>query len=273
MKKNDRMYAKTALRKNQISKHRSLGSSRFVPEGETSPGLKRAMVILPLLIITVLIVIVVAALTQFNRIVHNADTSVSAESSSQQPAAADDSKLLLVISSESPLPSDYKTDLVDYENIQVDRCIKPSLEGLMQAASDAGFSLKLVCGYVSAEIQHKNFQAEVDRLQREESMTRTNAVMQAEQTVPAENHSELQSGLAVLFSDSASFADTKEYHWLAANSMKYGFILRYPENKKKYTGFEFDPTHFRYVGKENAKKMTTLNMTLEEYRAYLDSRE
>ena len=59
MKKNDRMYAKTALRKNQISKHRSLGSSRFVPEGETSPGLKRAMVILPLLIITVLIVIVV----------------------------------------------------------------------------------------------------------------------------------------------------------------------------------------------------------------------
>ena len=54
----------------------------------------------------------------------------------------------------------------------------------------------------------------------------------------------------------------------------FGFILRYPEDKKDITGVEFDePWHIRYVGVENAKEMERLGMCLEEYVAHLKAQE
>ena len=49
------------------------------------------------------------------------------------------------------------------------------------------------------------------------------------------------------------------------NSYKYGFILRYPTNKKDITGVNYEPWHYRYVGKENALQIKKLNVCLEEY--------
>ena len=178
----------------------------------------------------------------------------------------------------APACSQYYFDL-DYSKL---RFLQPRaassndklLEELMSDAAEAGLSLKLSCGYVSAEVQHQQYSAEVSRLQAEESMTAKNAAAQAEKTIPAENCSELQSGLAVKFSQGSSgdFSASREYFWLTANSAKYGFILRYPEGREKSTGFDYDPAHFRFVGKENANKIKTLNMTLEEYNAYLAAR-
>ncbi len=45
----------------------------------------------------------------------------------------------------------------------------------------------------------------------------------------------------------------------------FGFILRYPENKEKITGYPYEPWHIRYVGKEIANNIYTNNLTLEEY--------
>lgn len=42
-------------------------------------------------------------------------------------------------------------------------------------------------------------------------------------------------------------ANTAEQKWLAANSYKYGFLLRYPENKTDITGIGYEPWHYRYV--------------------------
>ncbi len=53
--------------------------------------------------------------------------------------------------------------------------------------------------------------------------------------------------------------------WLRENCYKYGFILRYPENKSAVTGVNFEPWHFRYVGKEAAKYITKHHITLEEF--------
>ena len=58
---------------------------------------------------------------------------------------------------------------------------------------------------------------------------------------------------------------TKEQKWLMENSYKYGFILRYPTNKKDITGVNYEPWHYRYVGKENALQIKKLNVCLEEY--------
>lgn len=49
------------------------------------------------------------------------------------------------------------------------------------------------------------------------------------------------------------------------NLSKYGFILRYPKEKEKITGYNYEPWHIRYVGKYPAKIMYEKKLCLEEY--------
>lgn len=81
--------------------------------------------------------------------------------------------------------------------------------------------------------------------------------------------SEHQTGYAVDISISSIglteyFEQTSSYRWLINNSYKYGFILRFPKGKEKYTSYQFEPWHFRYVG-EIAKEICFQELTLEEY--------
>ena len=84
--------------------------------------------------------------------------------------------------------------------------------------------------------------------------------------------SEHQTGLGVdLTSESVIkgeklvFGDTPEYQWVLKNAHKYGFVLRYAEGRSDITGIKHEPWHFRYVGKDAAKKIYENNWTLEEY--------
>ena len=56
--------------------------------------------------------------------------------------------------------------------------------------------------------------------------------------------------------------------WFRENCYKYGYILRYPSDKKKITGVAYEQWHFRYVGAEAAKEIFDLGYCLEEYIAY-----
>lgn len=85
--------------------------------------------------------------------------------------------------------------------------------------------------------------------------------------------SEHQTGLALdIFSLSSSaqatFKDSDAYKWLKDNSYKYGFILRYPDGKENITGYKFESWHYRYVGKDLAKKIYESGLTFDEYYAY-----
>lgn len=57
--------------------------------------------------------------------------------------------------------------------------------------------------------------------------------------------------------------------WVAENSYKYGFVVRYPSDKKELTGINFEPWHLRYVGVEHATYMYQHSLCLEEYVDYL----
>lgn len=79
-------------------------------------------------------------------------------------------------------------------------------------------------------------------------------------------HSEHQTGLAIdLNTIEYSFADTPEGQWVAANCWKYGFILRYPENKEAQTGYRYEPWHIRYLGVDTATAVYNSGLCLEEY--------
>lgn len=97
----------------------------------------------------------------------------------------------------------------------------------------------------------------------------------AQKLVAPPGSSEHQTGLAIDitlkdFLDyeyvlNYDFATTAQGQWLSKNSWKYGFILRYSENKEDKTNFSYEPWHFRYVGIEHAKVIYELDICLEEY--------
>lgn len=62
----------------------------------------------------------------------------------------------------------------------------------------------------------------------------------------------------------------EEMNWLFKNAHKYGFILRYPQDKEDITGYKYEPWHFRYVGIKIANLIYTNNITLEEYSKQRD---
>ncbi|MDE6849256.1 MAG: D-alanyl-D-alanine carboxypeptidase family protein [Ruminococcus sp.] len=79
-------------------------------------------------------------------------------------------------------------------------------------------------------------------------------------------HSEHQTGMAIdVNCADDSFEGTPEALWLAENSWKYGFIIRYPKGKQHITGYKYEPWHIRYLGKETAGKVYRSGLTLEEY--------
>ena len=88
-------------------------------------------------------------------------------------------------------------------------------------------------------------------------------------------YSEHQTGLAIdimlkindkyLREDMDQFNEIKTFEEIHKHLYKYGFILRYPQDKENITGYNYEPWHFRYVGEYPAKIMYENNLCLEEY--------
>lgn len=53
-------------------------------------------------------------------------------------------------------------------------------------------------------------------------------------------------------------------HWLEDNAWRYGFVIRWPQDKEEVTGHEWQPFVIRYVGLEKAREMTEKSLVLEE---------
>lgn len=61
------------------------------------------------------------------------------------------------------------------------------------------------------------------------------------------------------------FAETDAYEWLCENAHKFGFILRFPEDKTDVTGYSYESWHYRFVGVAAATEIYEKGITLEEY--------
>lgn len=89
-------------------------------------------------------------------------------------------------------------------------------------------------------------------------------------TIPG-NASEHRTGLG--FDIWVLDGEKYDYKWFRENCFKYGFILRYPSDKKDITGIQYEQWHFRYVGIEAATEMHELGYCLEEYIAYKNGQD
>lgn len=146
--------------------------------------------------------------------------------------------------------------------------IETPLIDMFTAASAAGYQLMIGSGYRSADLQAIYFN----------SLARSVGEETANQSIASPGQSEHQTGLAVDLTTVSRecyltdcFADTGDGLWLANNSYKYGFILRYPKGKESITGYRYEPWHFRYVGIDLATALYESGLTLDEAWSYLEA--
>jgi D-alanyl-D-alanine carboxypeptidase len=138
--------------------------------------------------------------------------------------------------------------------------IRADLEEMIKDSTKQNLSLVMNSGFRSFELQAFYFN----------NYVRSYGEAEARKFSAQPGFSEHQTGLSFDMSTSDKkcyleicFAETKAGIWLAENSYKYGFILRYPEGKEEITGYQFEPWHFRFVGKDVAKEVFDKKVTYE----------
>ena len=117
-------------------------------------------------------------------------------------------------------------------------------------------SLIIYGSYRTTDFQRQLYEADLEANGTEESTK-----------VAKPGYSEHESGYAFDFSTipDYDYQGTGDYAWFTENCYKYGFILRYPENKENITKIQYEPWHFRYVGEPHAYYMTKNGLCMEEY--------
>lgn len=123
-------------------------------------------------------------------------------------------------------------------------------------------------GYRSSEVQKRLYDEDVS--QREDGN-------KSSEYVAKSGYSEHQTGysfdLSLLDSNGiiTEYNGEDKYKWINENCSEYGFIVRYPKDKTEYTGYNYEPWHFRYVGVPHASYIAQNSLCLEEYVTLLKS--
>lgn len=183
-------------------------------------------------------------------------------------AQPDETWLLMLVNRDHPIPEDYVVgDLVELRGGQkVDRRIYPDLQEMFDAARAEGVYPIVGSGFRTREKQQSLMDNKIASY-REQGYDSTEAVELAEAWVAVPGTSEHEVGICADINATSGSTSDEVYQWLAKNAWKYGFILRYPEDKTDVTKTIYEPWHYRYVGREAAAEIQASGLCLEEYLA------
>ena len=124
------------------------------------------------------------------------------------------------------------------------------LRALREDAEAAGLALEVQSAYRSFSYQRRVFAGWVERL----------GDAQARRVSARPGHSEHQLGTAIDLRtsggpapwDLADWAATPEGAWVVQHAHRYGFVLSYPAGEEARTCYDYEPWHYRWVGRELA---------------------
>ena len=164
------------------------------------------------------------------------------------------------------LPNDYIPN--NLEELNTDyalpgmKLVKEAKDAFESMASDAkaeNLTIMAMSTYRSYEYQKNLYSNYVEK----------DGIEKADTYSARPGHSEHQTALAIDIYNKeknyTEFESTKEFKWMQENAYKYGFILRYPKYKTNITGYQYEPWHYRYVGKDSAEFIHKNDLTYEEY--------
>lgn len=152
------------------------------------------------------------------------------------------------------------SDLTSVDGYMVSAKVASHLSDMLASAASANATLSLTSAYRSYD----------DQVAIYRDLVTNKGAAAADAMSARPGYSEHQTGLAVDFGAGdcflECFATTNQYSWLQAHAADYGFIQRYYPETTRHTGYEAEPWHYRYVGKEIALAMKAKGVkSLEQY--------
>jgi LAS superfamily LD-carboxypeptidase LdcB len=87
-------------------------------------------------------------------------------------------------------------------------------------------------------------------------------------------HSEHQLGTTIDFGDAAAapweyadWAGTPSGAWLRDHAREFGFVMSYPSGSRAVTCYDYEPWHYRWIGRALAAEVVARGVPLREYQA------
>ncbi len=177
---------------------------------------------------------------------------------------------LILVNKDNPLEADIECKLRNYNGFDVDDRIYEELDAMFKAAKEDGINLLMASGYRNFNTQTYLYEKKISYFKRL-GYSQAEATEIASMKVTPPLTSEHETGLAVDIVSynhnctDSDFGNCEAGIWLKEHSFEYGFILRYPEGKEDITKIQYEPWHFRYVGKEAAEFIYINDLTFEEF--------
>ncbi len=187
---------------------------------------------------------------------------------------ASNGQLVTLVNPWNYVPENYSVDLTPIsEEHQVAIVAYKDYVDMIRECTNAGHQPVVCSSYRTQEYQQGLFDRKVQRVLDDPATdyTEEEARDVAAREVAIPGTSEHQLGLALDIIDSRNWnldesqAQMPTQQWLMENSWRYGWILRYPNEKSAVTGIIYEPWHYRYVGRDIAAEIHELGVCLEEY--------
>ncbi|WP_294466595.1 M15 family metallopeptidase [uncultured Ruminococcus sp.] len=217
------------------------------------------------LVIAIAVVVIVIGASVGGYFVYNAFADKTETKSAQQLEQEQSEELLRVVNSTNPLSADYVPKLKSCGDFKVNSLAENKLENFCNKAKESGIEINLVSAYVSFDEQENLYSEKLSEFLANPDYTEVRAQAAAQKLVPRGGCSEAQTGLLIGF----DMTDEKTVAFIERECINFGFVQRYPKDKEDVTKMSENKRLYRYVGIENAKKMRSFNMSLEEYSEYV----
>ncbi len=171
-----------------------------------------------------------------------------------------DKGILTIVNKYNYISKDYiPSNLIEINGLYINKEAYDNYLLMKNDMKKEGLHIRIISAYRSYDYQESLYEK---YLQKEDQKIVDTYSARA-------GYSEHHTGLAIDIDNEKQsynkFYMTKEFIWMNNNAHKYGFILRYPKDKEKITGYSYEPWHYRYVGKEIAEYIKKHNSTFEEY--------
>ena len=145
---------------------------------------------------------------------------------------------------------------------------------MQKAAAADGVTVWMQSGYRSVKYQTGLYERKT-KYYTDRGYDAATAKEMAAAVVNPPGYSEHNCGLAADLNSpehtglDEGFENTTAFRWLCEHAVEYGFILRYPKGAEDKTEITYEPWHWRYVGRENAAKISASGLCFEDYIAQL----
>lgn len=186
---------------------------------------------------------------------------------------------LILVNKDNLIPEDYEVETAKVEGKwEVDVRIREAIVEMLADARKEGLDPIICSAYRTSNYQKNLFNNKVKEYKRK-GYSQKSAEEQAALWVTIPGTSEHEIGLSVDIVDrkyqilDENQENTKVQKWLIEHCYEYGFILRYPTDKKDITKINYEPWHYRYVGVKDAMFIKENGFCLEEYIEFLKEYE